>query len=290
MTYPVDEPNAARMWDWFAGGSHNTPVDRELAARITTVFPPHPLTVTGWGFQHRVVTELLDRGVRQFLDLGCGLPATGGVHEIAAACGADARTVYVDADPVVVHATAISLADTTRTAAVCADIRDPATLLEHPELRAVLDVGLPIGVLAFGVLDTITDADRPGNCVTALAAAFAPGSYLAISHLTTETAPDDLKAQLDAAIALFTEAGTTMVPRDTATVSAWLHDLEVLAPDVGLAAQWRPEHPVRPEPYQRLLLGAVARTSARTGHPEPNPAPRTAPRPELPHSPRPGER
>lgn len=266
-TASFDDPNAARVWNYFAGGSLNSSVDRELARRLAAVFPAHPLTQAGWDFQRRVITDLLARGIRQFLDLGSGLLSHHGVRELAEAFGAEVRVVYLDVDPVVIHATTIHLTGTTGTVAIRADLRDPTTVLAHPDLRAVLDVELPVAVLAFSVLDTLADTDHPGDHVTTLAHAFAAGSYLAISHLTADTASPDLCAQLDTAIALFADTGTTIVPRDAATLASWLSGLDVLDPGVCLAALWRPDHPVSPEPHQQLLLGAVARTPTRTDHP-----------------------
>jgi hypothetical protein len=267
---PIDEPTYARVWDCLAGGSRNTPIDRELAERITANFPGHALALSTCRYQYRVVTELLDRGVSQFLDLGCGLLTHGGIHDIAQNIGVEARTVYVyvDHDPDVVHAIALGLTDT-RTVAIHADIREPDALLAHPGLRAVLALDRPVAVLAFGVLDTIADTDRPGDRVTALADAFAPGSYLALSHLTDDTASPALRAQLGAAITLFGETGTTLIPRDTATVASWLTHLEVLTPGVCLTEHWRPDHPTPPQPHQQLLLGAIAQTLPRSTHPAP---------------------
>ena len=129
----LDRPNAARMYDYYLGGSHNFAVDRELAGRVLEAWPDMPRAAqANRAFLRRAVRFLAERGVRQFLDIGSGIPTVGNVHEVAQAAAPDARVVYVDTDPVAVAHSRAILAGDAQTAVVQADGRDPAGLLVHP--------------------------------------------------------------------------------------------------------------------------------------------------------------
>ena len=129
----LDRPNAARMYDYYLGGSHNFAVDRELAGRVLEAWPDMPRAAqANRAFLRRAVRFLADQGVRQFLDIGSGIPTVGNVHEVAQAAAPDARVVYVDTDPVAVAHSRAILAGDPQTAVVQADGRDPVGLLAHP--------------------------------------------------------------------------------------------------------------------------------------------------------------
>lgn len=245
----------ARVYDLLLDGKDNYAADRDLVDRMLRV-QPHVRTAAreNRAFVRRAVRALAERGVAQFLDIGCGLPTRENVHAIAQRHVPGARVVYADHDPVVLsHARAL-LADDANVSVVRADLRDRDGLLETVTAAAPLDWTRPVGVLLTSVLHHLADADRPGDTVAALRRAMAPGSARVVSHLTADPAP----AAIAETAALYTAGcGTPLVPRGRAEVAAFLGDLEPLLPGVVFTSEWRPEGPVRP-PDQALMYAAVA--------------------------------
>src|SRR5207248_1173806 len=164
-------------YDFFLGGAHNFAVDREVAARATARMPELPAVLReGRAFLRRVVSYLAgEAGVRQFLDLGSGIPTVGNVHEIAQRVDPAAHVVYVDIDPVAVAHSRAILRDNPYAAAVEADVRHPLRILHHPEVRDLLDFERPIAVLLVAVLHFIPDADGPAAAVEQIRPVVAPG-------------------------------------------------------------------------------------------------------------------
>ena len=160
----LDRPNAARMYDYYLGGSHNFAVDRELAGKVLEAWPDMPRAAqANRAFLRRAVRFLLDQGVRQFLDIGSGIPTVGNVHEVAQAAAPDARVVYVDTDPVAVAHSRAILAGDAQTAVVQADGRDPAGLLAHPGVTGLLDLRRPVGLLMVALLHFVLRRGRPAR-------------------------------------------------------------------------------------------------------------------------------
>ncbi|MBN1172931.1 MAG: SAM-dependent methyltransferase [Micromonosporaceae bacterium] len=185
----LDHPNVARMYDYFLGGAHNFQLDRDTADAILAVAPEVALAArANRRFLHRAVRYALDRGIRQFLDLGSGIPTSGNVHEIAGQHDPSARVVYVDADPIAVtHATTL-LTDVPTAAAIEADLRDTEAVLGHAETQRLIDVTQPVAILAVSVLHFV-----PGDVATPIAAyraAMSPGSLLVISHASPAPATE----------------------------------------------------------------------------------------------------
>src|SRR6266498_1582061 len=179
----TDVAHPARMYDYYLGGKDNFPADREAADQALAASPAvRDMARQNRAFLQRVVRFLArDAGIRQFIDIGAGLPTQGNVHEIAQAITPDARVVYVDNDPiVVVHSDALLAGH--NTTAIKADLREPNVILEHPEVREVIDLDQPVAVLLVAVLHFLQDADDPVGVVARLRDAMAAGSYLAISH------------------------------------------------------------------------------------------------------------
>src|SRR5207248_11481684 len=144
-----DRPNVARMWDYFLGGGHNFAIDRQAAEQAIKLYPDLPLVAqVTRAFLGRVVRFLLDQGVHQFLDIGAGIPTANAVHEIAQRVVPDARVAYVDVDPVAVAHSQAILSGVAGTIAIQADARQPRVIVDHPEVRRILDWNRPIGVLA----------------------------------------------------------------------------------------------------------------------------------------------
>lgn len=182
---PEQRPSNARMYDYFLGGYHNFAVDRAAAQGILAVEPDFSLLLrANRAFLRRAVLFAGNNGVRQFLDLGAGIPTVGSVHEVAQALDPEARVVYVDVDPI---ATALSrdiLASNPRAVAIQADALLPERVLHHPDLARTLDLRQPLAVLLVAFLHLVPDEDQARRVVHAYRDASAPGSYLAVSHAT----------------------------------------------------------------------------------------------------------
>ena len=265
MTVTVPEgidatvPNAARMYDYYLGGKDNYAADRAAAEAVLKVAPEmREAARSGRALIKRVVEHLVrERGVRQFLDLGSGLPAAENVHEIARAIDPSVRVVYVDYDDVVcTHGRAL-LCDPERAIIVRRDIREPQTVLGDPELLAMLDLGRPVAVLMMFLLHLIPDADKPQEVVAAYREALAPGSFLAVSHAANDARPDSM-ARISA---IYRGANAPFTPRPRAEIEAFFGDFELEPP--GLVNVWPyPESPPGMNPdLARTGYGAVGRKS-----------------------------
>jgi SAM-dependent methyltransferase len=235
----MDVPSPARMYDALLGGTHNFAVDRQAATQAVALVPDLPdVARSNRAFLRRVVRYLVGVGIRQFLDIGAGIPTRDNTHEVAQQAAPGCRVAYVDIDPVAIaHAQAI-LAGDPHTIAIQGDVRVPDRLLADPRLREFIDLDQPVGVLLVGVLHLLTDADNPHQVVAALRAAVAPGSYLAISHLTSAQRPDDA-ARLGAHAA--TRARVPIIFRTQEEITAFFDGLSVVEPGVAEPAAWRPE-------------------------------------------------
>ena len=237
----ASEPHPARIYDYFIGGKNNFAADRETAAEVLRRSPAaHIAARENRSFLGRAVRYLTaEAGIRQFLDIGSGLPATGNVHEVAQEIAPSAHVVYADNDPLVLtHAHALlTSAPEGRTAYIHADLRDPAAILSHPDTRAVLDFGQPIALMLVAVLHFIPDEVKPTEIIATLAGALPSGSYVVASHLTTEHDP----AAASAGQQTMREAGMAMQKRDSDVfASLAFSGLELVPPGVVLVSEWRP--------------------------------------------------
>lgn len=232
-------PNAARMYDYYLGGKDNFAADRAAAEAVLAVAPQmRAVARASRTMIKEVVTHMVrDWGVKQILDLGSGLPSGENVHEIARALDPDVRVVYVDYDEVVcIHGRAL-LCDPASTAMVHGDVRDPKSVLDHPETQALLDLDQPVGVLMMFLLHLIPDADRPHDVVAAYRDALAPGSYLAVSHAANDAKPEYM-ARISA---IYERANAPFAPRSKADIGAFFGDWEIMPP--GLGNEWPFETP-----------------------------------------------
>jgi hypothetical protein len=183
-------PSPARLYDYFLGGSHNFPADRAAAKRILGVMPD--AIDAAWanrGFHQRAASWLAGHGIRQFIDIGSGLPTVGNTHEVVREVTADARVVYVDIDPMVALFSADLLSGDGNTRMITGDLRDPAAVLGNPDLIALIDFDEPTGLLMTAVMHFVAPAADPWGLVATYLAALAPGSYLALSHGTADGLP-----------------------------------------------------------------------------------------------------
>jgi SAM-dependent methyltransferase len=236
----VTVPNVARIYDFILGGKDNFEADRAAAAQILAVIPggSGPARMNrAFLFLGRVVHFLAaERGIRQFLDIGSGLPTASNVHEIAKAADPDARVVYVDNDPVVVVHTQAILEDRAKgVAAVRGDLRDPAGIIASPEVRELIDFSQPVAVLMFAVLHFVADADDPHALLSGFRDVLAPGSALALSHITDENI-DEEAAQ--AGRAVYQSASAPITPRSRARIEGLFDGLDLLPPGVVGISHW----------------------------------------------------
>ena len=186
----TQRPSSARIYDALLGGSHNFAADRDAAQKLLAAIPyAAEMARVNRAFLARAVQHVVDAGVRQFLDVGSGIPTAGNVHEVAQAAAPDARVVYVDIDPVAVEHSREILAENPLATVVQADIRFADDLLARPELRDFLDFSQPIGLLMLSVLHFVPD-DEAFPAVDRLRDALAPGSFIAISHGVIDTPAD----------------------------------------------------------------------------------------------------
>ncbi|GIF01437.1 SAM-dependent methyltransferase [Paractinoplanes rishiriensis] len=236
-------PNVARMYDYYLGGKDNFAADREAAEKALSVAPElRAGAAEVRKFLARTVRYVANSGIRQFLDLGCGLPTRGNVHEIAQSVAPEARVVYVDNDATVItHARAL-LETNPLTKVVQADVREPKELLSRPEVRGLLDLTAPVAVLAVAVLHLLPDDEEVLRIVGVLREAMAPGSYFVLAH-----AVGDLRPEVTSKLAtLYTQSTRIQGPsrpnlRGQAEVAQYLDGLELVAPGLVPLPEWRPE-------------------------------------------------
>jgi hypothetical protein len=222
-------PNVARMYDFFLGGAHNFRPDRDAALAVLEVAPQvADAARANRAFLHRAVRYALDQGIRQFLDLGSGIPTAGNVHEIVHRVDPHGRVLYVDTDPVVIaHAHAL-LQGTDAAGAIEADLRDTATILGRDETRRLIDFEHPVAVLLVSVLHFVNgDIDRLIQVVSELVRPAAPGSQLVISHASASAA----SAQTDAVQELYGRTPTPLHLRSPQEIRALFADLDLIPPD-----------------------------------------------------------
>jgi hypothetical protein len=234
-------PNGARIYDYMLGGKDNYTADRAAAERMLAVNPAAPLTArANRAFLGRAVRFLAEEvGIRQFLDLGTGLPTQHNVHEAAQQVAPDARVVYVDYDPVVVvHGRAL-LATTGTVTVIEGDLRRPDEILAHPDTRRLIDFDQPVAVLLVAILHFIPDSDDPAGIVARLRDATATGSHLVVSHTVTES-PDKVMA---AAQQGFQLAGAPLTPRTRAQVGGFFDGYDLVDPGLVEVSRWRPAAP-----------------------------------------------
>ncbi|WP_433724302.1 SAM-dependent methyltransferase [Nocardia sp. CA-129566] len=257
----LDRPSASRVYDYFVGGMHNFEIDRQLARQIEAFTPNVAETMrANRDLLRRCVRFLVDAGINQFLDIGSGIPTVGNVHEVAQWRDPSARVVYVDIDPVAVaHSSAILDGDP-RTAVIQADVGQPDVILADPQVRKLIDFDEPLAVLLLGVLHFVGDDADPRGCVAALRDAVAAGSYLAITHATSDGQPTEvLEAQK-----LSGRTSTEIVLRAKDEIAAYFDGWSLVEPGLVQLPLWRPDNPddIDDAPEQSGAYGGVARKNS----------------------------
>jgi SAM-dependent methyltransferase len=251
----LEKPSPARMYDALLGGSHNFAVDRKAAAEAVALVPDlATVALSNRAFLRRVVRYLADAGVRQFVDIGAGIPTVANTHELVA--GRGARVAYVDIDPVAVaHAQAI-LADQPHAIALRGDLRQPHAILAQPALRDFIDFDQPVAVLLVAVLHLLTDDDRPHEAVAVLRDSVVPGSYLAVSHLSSAHRPEEA-ARLAEHSAQRSRVPITFRPRTQ--IEAFFEGFTLVEPGVVELPAWHPDSDDPAAAGRSLGLAGVGR-------------------------------
>ncbi|MBF9069392.1 SAM-dependent methyltransferase [Streptacidiphilus fuscans] len=255
-------PHSARIYDFFLGGKDNFPADREAAVEIARVWPSLPVSMrANRQFMRRVIHQLAtEHDIRQFLDLGTGLPTEPNVHQVAQAVHPDARIVYVDNDPLVlVHARALLTGTREgRISYIDADLHDTEAILASPQLHQILDLTRPVAVSLFAILQFVTSEDAARAIIRNLVAPLASGSLLALSTVTADSNPKEVEEGL----AVYAARGIPERARTRAEVAALLTSagLEVLDPGVQLVHRWHPDETSAALPDEHVQMhGAIAR-------------------------------
>jgi hypothetical protein len=259
-------PSTARLYDFYLGGTANYAADRAMAEMLYKAVPEVP--EGAWanrGFHQRAALWMAEHGIRQFLDLGAGLPTQGNTHEVVLKYAPDARVVYVDVDPMVSAHAAALLTGGESTRFVQADLRDPDTVLTNSDLVKLIDFGEPVGLLLTAVMHFVTDADNPHAIVARYVDALAPGSYLALSHLTLDSKP---RRAVEEGSELFNHIPENVALRSKGDIERFFDGLEILPPYGGaepgltFVGTWGAEDPdMADSDGSRWLYCAVARKS-----------------------------
>lgn len=252
----VTRPSIARVYDAVLGGKDNYAVDRAIADEALRIVPEigdvgrYNRAVLG-----RAVRFMAAEGIRQFLDLGSGLPTVQNTHQVAQGVAPGSRVVYVDNDPIVLAHGRALLAENDRTTVITADLRDPKAVLEHPDVRAFIDSGQPVGLMLVGVIHHLNDSEDPSAIVRAYLDAIPSGSYFLLTHFCASS--EDALALEQAMLA---DLGSGRF-RTLEEISAYFDGVELVAPGVVYLPRWRPEEPLPDELTvgQRLMAGGVGR-------------------------------
>ena len=238
----LERPSVARVYDYWLGGAHNFAADRAVAEKTLEYLPElRNIVLNHRAFLRRAVRYLLSQGIRQFLDLGSGIPTVGNVHEIAQSADPAAKVVYVDMDPVAVAHSRSLLSGNDQVSVLQADVRDPAAVLASPEVNEQLDFDEPVGVLMIALLHFVSDDEDPVGIIRGYSDPLAPGSFLAVSHAGYEA--DEETGSYRAARSNYDRNVTQMTYRNRAEFTRLFDDFELVEPGVARLPAWRPESP-----------------------------------------------
>ncbi|GIH16978.1 hypothetical protein Raf01_51500 [Rugosimonospora africana] len=253
----VTVPNAARVYDCALGGYHNFGVDREFKDLAEKAWPGiSQLAYANRAFLGRVVQWLVESGIRQFLDIGSGIPTLGNVHEVAQEIAPESRVVYVDIDPVAVSHSRAILTGNPYADAIQGDLRRPEEILYHPQVLELLDFSQPVAVLMIAVLHFISDDADPPGIVTKIAEPLVSGSYLALSH---GTQAGRMSGEQEEVRQLYNRTPTPFFVRSPEQLADALAGLDIVEPGIVAITDWHPDPEEAGEPRQPAALGVVAR-------------------------------
>ncbi|MGW5654286.1 SAM-dependent methyltransferase [Streptomyces humi] len=249
----TSKPHPARIYDYLLGGKDNYEVDRQAADRLAAVAPEVFIGVrANRAFLQRAVRHVVDSGVRQILDVGTGLPTSPNIHEVAQGLAPDVRVAYVDNDPIVkAHGDAL-LSRSGSTSIVLADLRDPQSVVDHPDVRRVIDFGRPVALFLVAILHFVRDDEEPERIVATLRDALPAGSFLVLSHATADFA-DRSDAQ-----AVYNNATATMNLRSRDRIERFFEGFDLVEPGLAQVPFWRPDTTPPPGSEQIGFYGGVA--------------------------------
>ena len=256
----IDRPSAARVYDYYLGGSSNFAVDRELAHRVATAIPwINEVARDNRAFLRRAVRYCIGAGIRQFLDIGSGTPTSGNVHQVAQRIEPASRVVYVDNEPVAVAHAELQLETehNDRAAIVQADLRTPEIIFDDPRTRRIIDFDEPVAVLMVAILHFIPESDDPVGVIDRYRQRMAPGSYLALSHVTDDVYPEKLGKLVD----VYKDSSNPVTTRSRQQVSELFAGFELVEPGIVWTPEWHPETPeqVGEHPESSMVYAGVGR-------------------------------
>ena len=251
-------PHVARMYDYYLGGKDNFEVDRDAVVAVEAAMPEvRQLARENRAFLRRAVAYMTAAGIRQFIDIGAGLPTAGNTHEVAQAAAPGARVVYVDNDPIVLahgRALLVTNADTT---VVTADLRQPDEVIGNDEVRRLIDFSQPVGVLLIAMTHFLRDEERE-PVMSGLRESLVPGSFLAATHVTVDR---HSSAAVEGVEAVYRKTPTPIFFRPHAEIARFFDGFDLVEPGLVTVDAWRPD-PDDPAPEAtRWLYGGVGRRS-----------------------------
>ncbi|WP_406288784.1 SAM-dependent methyltransferase [Embleya sp. NBC_00896] len=253
----VNVPSVARIYDYLIGGKDNYAADREVARKLIAVAPDLEHDAGSHrAILHRGVRFLVEQGIRQFVDIGSGLPTAQNTHQVAQALAPETHVVYVDNDPIVLAHGRALLAENDRTTVITADLREPASILKNPDVLRLIDFDRPVALMLLGVIHHINDDEDPGGLLRTYLEALPSGSWLFLTHFL-HIGPES--EQLERVMQGSHKSGRF---RERAEIAAYLDGLETVEPGLVYLDLWRPEQPIDEATLsvsQRLVLGAIAR-------------------------------
>ncbi|MEU2725579.1 SAM-dependent methyltransferase [Streptomyces smyrnaeus] len=263
---PIDtaKPHSARMYDYYLGGKTHYEADVQAAEAVVAKLPEIVTAArANRDFMIRVTRTLAaEYGVRQFLDIGSGIPTEPNLHQVAQSVAPEARVVYTDNDPIVLQYAQALLHSTPegRTAYLHADVTRPEAVLESEELHKTLDLDRPVAVSVNALMHFIPDAQEPGRILRALPDRLAPGSFLSLSHGIGDVPDKEGSERIDAVVEIYKRSGTVLAPRSREQVAGFFDGLELLDPGVTQVHLWRPDtdpHGGLPEGTLTLYAGVA---------------------------------
>ena len=251
-------PHVARMYDYYLGGKDNFAVDREAVAAVEAAMPEvRQLALENRAFLRRAVTYMAAHGIRQFIDIGAGLPTAGNTHEVAQAIAPDARVAYVDNDPIVLSHGRALLATDDNTTVVTADLRNPREVMDHDDVRRLIDFTQPVGVLLIAMTHFLRTEERE-PVMSVLRETLVPGSYLTTTHVTVDNHSREAVEGVEAA---YRKTPTPIFFRRHDEITPFFDGFDLVPPGLVTVDRWRPD-PQEPSPTPTgWLYGGVGRRS-----------------------------
>ncbi len=254
----VTVPSVARMYDYYLGGKDNFAADREAADKIIALIPgARDGARRNREFLGRAVRFAAESGIRQFLDIGAGLPTQQNVHQVAQGVAPESRIVYVDNDPIVLAHGRALLADNDRTTVVAGDLRDPDAILADPQVTGLLDLSRPVALLLVAILHFIPDDAEAAAITARLRSRLVSGSMLIVTHIYN---PGFDEATVRAGSEVYSGTATgSLCARTPEHLADWLSGMEIVEPGVVPVESWRPDYDPAIDAVPSGVLGAVGR-------------------------------